>query len=185
MVLLAGDVLTLSEMNNLPDFSSLSGADALKAAFRRHASGVAVITSTTSSGDPIGFTATSVTSLGSNPPLVSFNIAQGSSSYPHLVPGRYVALHTLSVDNLELARRMAGPKEERFSGEFALGPESTPLFQEASSILLGQVRAIHEVESNAVVILDALSAFENNEAKPLLYFQRGYITSGERLADNS
>ena len=184
LVLIARDVLTLSEMNNLPDFSSLSGVDALKATFRRHASGVAVITSRTDSGDPIGFTATSVTSLGSNPPLVSFNIAQGSSSYVHLVPGKMVALHTLSADNLDLAKRMAGPKEDRFSAEYALGPESTPLFTEASSILLGRVRVRHEVESNAVVILDALSAFENSDAKPLLYFQRAYITSGERLAEN-
>jgi hypothetical protein len=95
-----------------------------------------------------------------------------------------VALHTLSADNLDLAKRMAGPKEDRFSAEYALGPESTPLFTEASSILLGRVRVRHEVESNAVVILDALSAFENSDAKPLLYFQRGYITSGERLAEN-
>ena len=172
-------------MNNLPDFSSLSGVDALKATFRRHASGVAVITSTTNSGQPIGFTATSVTSLGSNPPLVSFNIAQGSSSYPHLVPGKLVALHTLGVGNLNLAQRMAGAKEDRFSSEYVLGPESTPLFPEASSVLLARVRARHEVEGNAVVVLDALSAFENADAMPLLYFQRGYITSGERLAENS
>lgn len=185
LVLIARDVLTLSEMNNLPDFSSLSGVDALKAAFRRHASGVAVITSATDSGDPIGFTATSVTSLGSNPPMVSFNIAQGSSSYAHLTPGKMVAIHTLGAENLGLAKRMAGSKEERFSATYVAGPESTPLFPEASSILLGRIRVRHEIESNAVVILDALTAYESSDAKPLLYFQRAYITSGERLADNS
>lgn len=172
-------------MNNLPDFSRLSGVDALKATFRRHASGVAVITSTNESGEPIGFTATSVTSLGSNPPLVSFNIAQGSSSYPHLVPGKLVAIHTLGIENLKLAQRMAGAKEERFSAEYVLGPDSVPLFPEASAVMIAKVRSRHEVESNAVVVLDALSAFENGDAMPLLYFQRGYITSGERLAENS
>ncbi|MEY4740501.1 MAG: hypothetical protein RL402_26, partial [Actinomycetota bacterium] len=97
------------------------GSDALKTAFRMHASGVAIITSHDDDGNPIGFTATSVTSLGSNPPLVSFNIARGSSSYPQLIVGREVALHTLSAKNLELAQRMAGPKEERFTqGDFEL-----------------------------------------------------------------
>lgn len=169
----------------MPDFSSLVGADALKATFRRHASGVVVVTSATDSGEPIGFTATSVTSLGSNPPLVSFNIAQGSSSYPHLQPGRMVAIHTLSADNLSLAQKMAGPKEQRFDSSVEPGPENTPIFPDATAILLCRIRSRHEVESNAVIVLDALSAFENSPADPLLYFQRGYLTTGARLADNS
>ncbi len=178
------DVLTLSEMTNMPDFSNLQGAEALKATFRRHASGVAIITSATSDGEPIGFTATSVTSLGSNPPLVSFNIAQGSSSYPHLTPGKLVAIHTLGTENLSLAQQLAGPKEQRFGGNFVLGPEGTPVFADASAVLLARIRSRHEVENNAVVVLDALEAFENDASSPLLYFQRGYLTVGSRLADN-
>lgn len=168
----------------MPDFSKLQAADALKATFRRHASGVAIITASTESGDPIGFTATSVTSLGSKPPLVSFNIAQGSSSYPHLVAGKLVAIHTLGVENLELAQRLAGPKEQRFDGDYHIGPENTPLFTDASAVLIGRIRSRHEVENNAVIVLDVLEAFENQESKPLLYFQRGYLTVGDRLADN-
>jgi flavin reductase (DIM6/NTAB) family NADH-FMN oxidoreductase RutF len=171
-------------MTNMPDFSKLQAADALKATFRRHASGVAVVTSSTASGEPIGFTATSVTSLGSNPPLVTFNIAQGSSSYPHLAVGKLVAIHTLGTQNLGLAQLMAGPKEQRFQGSYQVGPESTPLFTDATAILLARVRAKHEVESNAVVVLDALEAFETDPVDPLLYFQRGYLTIGQRLADN-
>lgn len=169
----------------MPDFSKLSDAEALKATFRRHASGVAIITSATSAGEPIGFTATSVTSLGSNPPLVSFNIAQGSSSYQHLTVGKLVAIHTLGTPNLALAQKLAGAKEQRFDGGYEIGPENTPLFPEASAILIGRIRSRYEVESNAVVVLDALEAFENSPSAPLLYFQRGYLTAGERLAENS
>lgn len=168
----------------MPDFSKLQGSDALKATFRRHASGVAIITSSTSEGQPIGFTATSVTSLGSNPPLVSFNISQGSSSYQHLVVGKMVAIHTLSPDNLGLAQLMAGPKELRFRDQYTLGLEGTPIFPNATAVLLARIRSKHEVENNAVVVLDALQAFENEPSEPLLYFQRGYLTVGNRLADN-
>ena len=162
------------------------GSDALKATFRMHASGVAIITSHDQDGQPIGFTATSVTSLGSNPPLVSFNIARGSSSYPHLVVGRDVALHTLSATNLELAQRMAGPKEERFiEGEYQLAGQG-PVFPSASSILIGKVRERFEVEANAVVVLDILHGTEAlQQDSPLLYYKRGYLTATERLADNS
>jgi flavin reductase (DIM6/NTAB) family NADH-FMN oxidoreductase RutF len=161
------------------------GSDALKSAFRMHASGVAIITSHDDAGLPIGFTATSVTSLGSNPPLVSFNIARGSSSYPQLVIGREVALHTLCAKNLELAKRMAGPKEERFKdADFELIGK-VPVFPAASGILIGKVRERFEVESNAVVILDILFGTEPmDQARPLVYYQRGYLTATERLADN-
>ncbi len=162
------------------------GSDALKTTFRTHASGVAVITSHDNAGNPIGFTATSVTSLGSNPPLVSFNIARGSSSYPQLIVGREVALHTLCAENLELAQRMAGPKEDRFlQADYELAGK-VPVFSKVSSILIGRVRERYEVEANAVVILDILHGTEPMEqARPLVYYQRGYLTATERLADNS
>ncbi len=164
------------------DFN-LFGSDALKAAFRRHASGVAIITSVTQSGEPIGFTATSVTSLGSNPPLVSFNIAQGSSSYEHLVPDVKVAIHVLKSENLALAQRLAGPKAERFQNGFSW-VDGVPVFTEAAAIIIGSIRTRLEVEANAVVVIDIESGLENAEADPLLYFRRGYLTTGERLADN-
>ena len=163
----------------------LIGSDALKSTFRSHASGVAIITSHDDEGRPIGFTATSVTSLGSNPPLVSFNIARGSSSYPQLIVGREVALHTLCAKNLELAQRMAGPKEERFTGDDYELVDKLPIFTSASSVLIGRVRERFEVEANAVVVLDILHGTEPmDQARPLLYYQRGYLTATERLADN-
>ena len=162
----------------------LIGSDALKSTFRSHASGVAIITSHDDEGRPIGFTATSVTSLGSNPPLVSFNIARGSSSYPQLIVGREVALHTLCAKNLELAQRMAGPKEERFTGDDYELVDKLPIFTSASSVLIGRVRERFEVEANAVVVLDILHGTEPmDQARPLLYYQRGYLTATERLAD--
>jgi flavin reductase (DIM6/NTAB) family NADH-FMN oxidoreductase RutF len=164
----------------------VTGSEALKTTFRMHASGVAIITSSTDAKEPIGFTATSVTSLGSTPPLVSFNIARGSSSYEHLTPGKLVAIHTLCANNLELAQLMAGPKENRFQGDNFEWRNEVPIFPGASSVLLGRIRQRFEVESNAVVIVDALASTESNDdARPLLYYRRGYLTATERLAENS
>lgn len=165
------------------DFN-LFGSDALKAAFRRHASGVAIITSATESGDPIGFTATSVTSLGSNPPLVSFNIAQGSSSYEHLLPSVKVAIHILKAANLGLAQRLAGPKDDRFQTDRFSWVDGVPVFTGVAAVIIGSVRTRLEVAANAVVVIDIQTGFESSEAEPLLYFRRGYLTTGDRLADN-
>ena len=164
----------------------LTGSEALKSVFRNHASGIALITALDNSGEAIGFTASSVTSLGSNPPLVSFNIAQGSSSYPHLLPGSKVALHTLDAATLHLAQRLAGPKEERFTGTEAKGPHGLPIFENSPAILVGKIRERFEVESNAVIVLEVESSrVLSVSVSPLIYFQRGYHTIGEQLADNS
>ena len=60
-----------------------------------------------------------------------------------------------------------------------------PVFPAASSILIGKVRERFEVEANAVVVLDILQGTEPmDQLRPLLYYQRGYLTATERLADN-
>ena len=48
--------------------------EALRASFSRHASGVSVITLVDADKKAIGFTASSMTSLGANPPLASFSM---------------------------------------------------------------------------------------------------------------
>ena len=168
------------------DYFDLSGSDALKTIFRNHATGIAIVTSSDGDGNPIGFTASSVTSLGSVPPLVSLNVAQGASTYQHIRPGKLMAIHTLDAENLELAQKLAEDKEQRFTGkDFEIGPESTPIFLAASSVLLVRVINKIEVEANAVVVLSAETAHQNRSSKePLIYFQRGYHTVGPRLKDN-
>lgn len=173
-------------MTNSSENFDLSGEAALKAIFRNHASGIAIITARTKAGDPIGFTASSVTSLGSNPPLVSVNIAQGSSSFPHLQIGTKVALHTLDAQTLHLAKRLAGPKEQRFDGTEVVGPFDLPILAECPSVLIAEVFQRFEVASNAVLVLSASEGKVNRvPEQPLVYFQRAWHTIGDKLGDNS
>jgi flavin reductase (DIM6/NTAB) family NADH-FMN oxidoreductase RutF len=172
-------------MNNSADNFDLTGEAALKAIFRNHASGISLITARTASGEPIGFTASSVTSLGSNPPLVSVNIAQGSSSYPHLQVGSKLALHTLDAETLHLAKRLAGDKKDRFDGSEASGPFGLPILEECPAILIAEVIHRFEVEANAIMVLAVLDGKVNRVPdQPLVYFQRGWHTIGRKLGDN-
>jgi flavin reductase (DIM6/NTAB) family NADH-FMN oxidoreductase RutF len=165
------------------DFDLL-GEEALKAVFRNHASGIAVVTSRTQTGEPIGFTASSVTSLGSNPPLVTLNISQSSSSYPHLGVGTKLALHTLDDGTLHLAKRLAGPREERFDGTELRGPHSLPLFADAPAILIGEVHQRFEVEQNAVLVISGLAASVSRvPSAPLVYFQKAWHSIGKKLSE--
>lgn len=174
-------------MPNLGDLELISDpTDALRNVFRRHASGVAVITLLTEAGDPAGFTATSVTSLGTNPPLVSFNVARGASSFRSLEKCGYVAIHTLGEDDLALAQQMAGAAENRFKPDnWVRAAHNLAVFPQASSILIGRIRQLISVEANAVVIVDAEQALLGEEKAGLLYLQRSYRSTGEVLAQNS
>lgn len=160
--------------------------EALKNFFRGHASGVAIITGRSVNGEPLGFTATSLTSLGSNPALISFNISQGASFYPSLITGALVNLHALSSENLDLAVRLAGPKTDRFTvQDWIEDSDSIAVFESATNLIKCRVRQIVEVERNAVVIADVLSGFKGEEQAPLLYHNRKFATIGEELLDNS
>jgi flavin reductase (DIM6/NTAB) family NADH-FMN oxidoreductase RutF len=156
--------------------------EALRAVFRRHASGVSVITMNDSDGNPVGFTATSMTSLGANPPLASFNVASGASSWRAMKTAEYVAIHTLGLNNIQLAKKMAAAHELRFADQdWIRGSHELPIFQDASAVLIAKVREIHAVESNAVVIVEIQEGLIGNETEALIYHQRAYKATGITL----
>ena len=168
----------------MTNFSLESDAtEALKATFRRHASGVAIITMLDEAKNPVGFTATSVTSLGATPPLLTFNVARGASSWPAICLRGYVAVHTLGTEDVDLARKLAGPKEDRFTADdWSTGPHGLPIFADASAVLIGKIRELHDVEANAVVVVDVLEGLVGLEKGGLLYHQRNFVGLGEILS---
>ena len=164
----------------LEDNQTNDPSDALKAAFRRHASGVALITATAADGSPVGFTATSMTSLGSNPPLVTFNVSRGSSSWPTISTTSHLALHMLGETNYALAQRMAEDKTKRFlDSDWEFSEFGLPVFKAVTAVLFVKVREFHHVEQNAVFIGDVVSGKLGGEDKALLYNQRAYFTPAD------
>jgi flavin reductase (DIM6/NTAB) family NADH-FMN oxidoreductase RutF len=157
--------------------------EALKQSFRRHASGVCVITLNNTDGSPVGFTATSVTSLGSDPALVTFNVARGASSWPALKSAKYVSIQMLNESSLELAHKMSQDHTKRFLDNdwFIHGETGVPIFNKINAALIGQIIERHEVASNAVIVVEIIEGLLAEELPSLLYHQRGYVIPGDRL----
>jgi flavin reductase (DIM6/NTAB) family NADH-FMN oxidoreductase RutF len=121
-----------------------------------------------------------MTSLGSNPALVTFNISQGSSSWPAISTAKHVALHMLGVNNLDLAQKMATDNSKRFlDSDWQRSEFDLPVFQNVTAVLFGRVREFHPVEQNAVFVIEILSGVTGQDDKALLYNQRAYFTTSD------
>src|SRR5690606_18925598 len=140
------------------------GADAFRRALAAHPAGVVVVTAD-SGGRPVGLTATSVTSVSLDPPLVAFYIAATSSTWPHL--------H--AEDARDLAARFARRGGDRFAPptEWTPGPGGTPLLGGAAAHLLCRSERTEEVGAHWLVVGRVRSADVHRPTRPLLYHQGG------------
>ncbi|MGF1424954.1 flavin reductase family protein [Kitasatospora sp. LaBMicrA B282] len=85
-----------------------------KRAFRSHPAGVVVITVDAGRG-PAGFTATSLSSLSLDPPLLSFAVATRASSWPHLRDAETLVVNFLGAGQAPVAARFATSGIDRFA----------------------------------------------------------------------
>lgn len=167
----------MSETNeDLP----VDGLDAFKRAFRRHAAGVAVVTSLKPDGSPTGFTATSLASLAAVPPLATFNMAQVSSSWLAMTVGNRVVIHMLGPRSRHQAERMAADHDLRFvGGHWTAGPDGLPILEDVTAWMLGRIVEVHPVHNNAVIIVEIEDGALGDKDDALLYHERRYFKPGE------
>ncbi|MFE3762473.1 flavin reductase family protein [Streptomyces sp. NPDC059104] len=144
----------------------------LRSVFRRHAAGVAVITAE-SGGRPAGFTATSLNSVSAEPPLLSFTIGTGSSSWPAVRDCEYLGVHILGEHQQELAGLFARSGADRFGPGtgWAAGPHGVPLLDGVLAWLVCRVVARVPAGEHRVIIAEAVAGDPAGEGRPLLYHQ--------------
>lgn len=150
----------------------LASPDLLRSAFRRHAAGVAVITARGENG-PVGFTATSLTSVSAEPPVISFGISTGASSWPAISRADHVGVHVLGEHQRELAATFARSGADRFGAPTAWteGPEGVPVLDDVLAWLVCRVVARVPAGDHRVVLAEVLLGDPTGAGRPLLYHQ--------------
>ncbi|MFG3100882.1 flavin reductase family protein [Streptomyces sp. NPDC048182] len=150
--------------------------DLLRAVFRRHPAGVAVITAPGEAG-PVGFTATSLASVSAEPPLLSFGIAAGASSWPAVSRAAYVGVHLLGEHQQELAARFARSGADRFGPPTAWreGPEGVPVLDDVPAWLVCRVAGRVPAGDHRVVLAEIAHGDATGPGRPLVY-HRGRFT---------
>lgn len=153
-------------------------ADLFRSVFRRHAAGVVVITADAGHG-PAGFTATSLVSVSSLPPLVSFSIATSASSWPAIQAAGSVVINFLDATQRELAGRFATSGIDRFGEPTRWSRLRTgePVLDDAPSYLRALVQHRFAVGANHIVVARLAGHAERREHEPLLYHDGRYVTT--------
>ncbi len=171
------------EVNEVSAPSDLAviGPEEFKRAFRYHPAGVAVITADAGDG-PAGLTATSVSSLSAEPPILSFSISNLSSSAPTILKAETLVVHLLRTDQLEIAKLFATSGVDRFADRSIWDRLATgePYLSGSSQWIRGRVLNRIAAGQSTLVLVEAREAFLSpTDAAPLVYHDRTWHHIGE------
>lgn len=157
---------------------STVGADRFKAAFRRHAAGVAIVSATVD-GQPHALTASSVTSVSADPAVLLFSVATGTRTGQAIANASHAVVHLLDVGDRGLAERCANPEADRFAdaATWEWLPTGEPAFLAPRVLLRGEV-CDRLVFGGAIVLVLAVTDIIERRAEtarpaaPLAYVDR-------------
>jgi flavin reductase (DIM6/NTAB) family NADH-FMN oxidoreductase RutF len=157
-----------------------ASTDDFKAAMRRFATGVTIVT-TAHDGKVHGFTANAFASVSADPPTVLICVNRGASAHPLIAASGRFCANILSLDQLALAERFAGGEpRQRFEGvAYRLGPSGSPIL--AGTVAHVDCLVTEELTSSThTIFLGKVIDAGSQDIAPLGYFNRAYRDFGIR-----
>ncbi|WP_127473825.1 flavin reductase family protein [Microbacterium sulfonylureivorans] len=183
---LTHEIAANADLDIQPESSAPAGIspEELKAVFRDHPAGIAVITADAGDG-PVAMTVSSVFSVSAAPPLIVFSASVLSSSTPTLQAAETVVIHMIDTDSLDLAVLCATSGVDRFADTDAWTRLETgePVFHGVTRRVRARVTSRLDAGSSTVIVVHALEAWHDPEHRPqpLVYHNRTWHT----LSDSS
>ncbi|MGQ3675820.1 flavin reductase family protein [Xanthobacter sp. TB0139] len=111
-----------------PEAAAAEARRTLRRALGLFATGVCVVTTTAPSGERVGLTINSFSSVSLDPPLVLWSLARSSPWLELFRNASHFAVNVLSAEQEELCSRFSRPVEDRFAGlDVAHGAGKAPL----------------------------------------------------------
>lgn len=143
--------------------------------FRRHAAGVAVVTTDAGRG-AAGVTVTSLASLSAEPPLLSFSISVTASTWPHLRDADTAVVHLLGAQHAALARTFATSGINRFAEptRWHRLPTGEPVLDGVAAWLRISIEYRHPAGASRLVIGRIEEVGLAAHGAPLLYHDGSY-----------
>lgn len=148
-----------------------------RAAFRRHPEAVTIITTLDQYGNQWGMTATAVTSVSLDPPLVLACLDNRSGLLGPMAAGASFIVHFLAGDQAELAKRFATPLEDKFDGaSYRYSRSGCAKLSGALASLECVVEAIHPGGDHTICVGRVVDIALGERADDALLFFDGEIS---------
>ncbi|UPT63836.1 MAG: flavin reductase family protein [Hyphomonadaceae bacterium JAD_PAG50586_4] len=153
----------------LASASPSADARALRAAFGRFATGVAIVTSLDEEGARAGVTINSFASVSLDPPLVLFSLARSLRSFEAFANARALAITILGEDQADLALRFARAGVDKWAiAQIVVGENGVPCPAHGVARFECTPFARHEAGDHDIFIV-CVERFTANDAPPLLF----------------
>ncbi|NUV70556.1 MULTISPECIES: flavin reductase family protein [unclassified Streptomyces] len=159
----------------VPSYAPVHSPDRFKQIFRRYPAGVVVVTADSGRG-PVGFTATSLTSLSLDPQLVSYGIGTTTSSWPHVEVAASTVVNFLGADQEALARTFATSGIDRFAAPTGWRrlPGGEPVLDGVAGWLRLETEQIVPAGDHRIVIARVTESWLDEGRSPLLFHDGSY-----------
>jgi flavin reductase (DIM6/NTAB) family NADH-FMN oxidoreductase RutF len=159
--------------------AELAPPQVLLRTMRRHPAGVSVITTCGTSGEPVGFCATSLTSVSVRRPTVSFAVDMNSASGRAWRNAAGGIIHLLGSDQAEVAAAFAVSGPAKFAGpvSWQWGPFGQPLLDGVLAWMLVRARTRLAVEDHLLIVCDVRAATVAPAGhRPLVRYDGGFCS---------
>ena len=151
----------------------------LRAAFARFMTGVTVVTTRAASGEPVGFTANSFTSVSLDPPLLLVCPGRHLSRFSVFESAVSFGVSILAEGQEPISNLFASGTGDRFAHcDWNTGPRDVPLI---SGRAAGFACAVHDrIEAgDHLILIGRIEAFDCSGARGLGYGPSGYFSLGK------
>ena len=149
-----------------------------RATMGRLVTGVTVLAARERDGGLIGMTASAVTSLSFDPPMLLACVGHSAAAHQALTQGDRFSVNVLGTDQQELSQRFATRDPQRFDGiAYDVTPSGLPWLRGALACLECRRDAVHEGGDHSIVT-GVIEWARFAAGDPLLHFLGGYRRIG-------
>jgi flavin reductase (DIM6/NTAB) family NADH-FMN oxidoreductase RutF len=153
----------------MPSMSQQMDSRMLRDAFGAFPTGVVAVAAQVD-GRLVGLAASSFTSVSLEPPLVSFSVAKGSTTWPKLRRAEHLGVTVLAEDHGALCRQLAGPAQERFTGvAFEITDSGAVMLTEGIAQYDCTVHEELEAGDHVIVLLKLHAVVVHSRGQPLIF----------------
>ena len=142
----------------------------LRQALSKFATGVTVVSTIDNSGDPIGMTANSFTSVSLKPPLVLWSIGNNQPSYDIFTNAKGYSVNILSKEQENLCKLFSSPVDNKFEKiKFSLSENGFPIIDN-SLAWFDCLKWQNYPGGDHEILVGEVKNFHANEASPLIFW---------------